>query len=411
MLLLLLLGGAGYVHASDVTLSYDAGGNLSAVTLSVQGLAPTITAPPSDRLGQVGGVVSFGVSASGSPALSYQWKRNGMGIGGATGATMLLENLTAGDFTTYTVVVSNGTTSVESDSAQLLLDSNESGMPDAWQLANFGDLLQPPGGDFDHDGVSNRDEYREGTNPTNSGSRRFALRVSPTGGGAVLVSPVQARYAPGTQVTLTAAADAGVSFLEWTGDAGGSSTVLSITMDQDRTVAANFGVSLAQAVDAPATVWSTSGDGHWHGLFLPTHDGVDAAVAPLLNAGQQSLLEGTIVGQGRVTFFSRLFEYTQFAGAGSGVADILTIELDSRASSRITSTNWQAPTLDWVQGGLYTTAGSHTLGWRHARDPSGDTSSIASVDEVQFTPIVPAAGMEELAYPLAAQMRADLSSG
>ncbi len=384
--------------ATSQMVIFDAGGNLIAITPSAGGAAPTITAPPRDQLGQVGGFASFSVSAGGSPTLAYQWKRNGTGIGGATGATLFLKNLATGDFTSYTVVVSNGISAIESNPAQLLLDSTGSGMSDAWQLAHFGDLLQTPSGDFDHDGVSNRDEYRDGTDPAAASSHYFVLKVSPTSGGTVTVQPAQARYAPGANVTITAVADVNVTLLEWSGDASGNTAALPVVMDQDRTIAALFGVSLVQALDGSNILWATSGNGPWHGLLHSTHDGVDAAVGSALTTGEQSRLDGTMVGRGKVTFWWRLFEFSQaFVPGGT---DSLTMDLDGRTVFKLQVNGWTQPTIDWVQGTLYTTPGTHGLGWLYAKDPAFGTSSVASVDEVNFTPITPAPGMEEISYPL-----------
>lgn len=69
---------------------------------------------------------------------------------------------------TYSVVVSE----------QAFADQDHDGMPDAWEKTYFGSTNQPasgPGGDYDHDGVSNIDEFRAGTDPTNPNS---CLRVT-----------------------------------------------------------------------------------------------------------------------------------------------------------------------------------------------------------------------------------------
>jgi hypothetical protein len=44
-------------------------------------------------------------------------------------------------------------------------DINANGIPDAWELENFGNLDQPGDGDYDGDGVINRVEYQGGSNP------------------------------------------------------------------------------------------------------------------------------------------------------------------------------------------------------------------------------------------------------
>ena len=45
-------------------------------------------------------------------------------------------------------------------------DSDNDGMPDLWELANFGSLDRDGTGDFDGDGVSDLDEYTNGSDPT-----------------------------------------------------------------------------------------------------------------------------------------------------------------------------------------------------------------------------------------------------
>lgn len=57
-------------------------------------------------------------------------------------------------------------------------DKDYDGMPDAWEIAYFGNTNQPASGvsgDYDHDGSFNIDEFLAGTNPTNANSR---LRIT-----------------------------------------------------------------------------------------------------------------------------------------------------------------------------------------------------------------------------------------
>ena len=50
-------------------------------------------------------------------------------------------------------------------SAVVFTDSDNDGLPDAWETAHFGDLSRDGNGDFDHDGMTDRAEYLAGTDP------------------------------------------------------------------------------------------------------------------------------------------------------------------------------------------------------------------------------------------------------
>jgi uncharacterized repeat protein (TIGR03803 family) len=78
-----------------------------------------ITQQPRSQTIATGGVVTFTVTAPG--ATTYQWRRNGTAIAGATAAAYTLTNLTAAANATYSVVVGNGTDNVTSDGAVLLV--------------------------------------------------------------------------------------------------------------------------------------------------------------------------------------------------------------------------------------------------------------------------------------------------
>ena len=75
---------------------------------------PTITAQPVGSTLLVGSSVTFSVTATGTPAPSYQWRRNTVAISGATNALLPFAVVSAADAGLYDVVVSNSGGSVTS---------------------------------------------------------------------------------------------------------------------------------------------------------------------------------------------------------------------------------------------------------------------------------------------------------
>ncbi|MBP7051988.1 MAG: InlB B-repeat-containing protein [Phycisphaerae bacterium] len=67
----------------------------------------------------------------------------------------------------------------------------------------------------------------------------YTLETTATNG-SVTRSPDQASYAHGTSVTLTAVANAGYSFGAWSGDVSGTVASATVTMDDNKSVAATF---------------------------------------------------------------------------------------------------------------------------------------------------------------------------
>lgn len=69
---------------------------------------------------------------------------------------------------------------------------------------------------------------------------QFLLVVEVEGEGRVEEEPEKELYDENDTVTLTASPDEGWEFIEWQGDASGTSSSISITMDADKTVTALF---------------------------------------------------------------------------------------------------------------------------------------------------------------------------
>ncbi|PTY06178.1 hypothetical protein DB347_12055 [Opitutaceae bacterium EW11] len=109
-----------------VVVSNSAGSaTSSAATLTVNAAAtaPTITTQPQSATATAGGSVSFSVAANGTAPLSYQWKKDGTAISGATSATYSIASAASTDAGSYTVVVSNSAGSVTSSAATLTISA------------------------------------------------------------------------------------------------------------------------------------------------------------------------------------------------------------------------------------------------------------------------------------------------
>ncbi|MBI5688643.1 MAG: immunoglobulin domain-containing protein [Verrucomicrobia bacterium] len=85
--------------------------------LVITGLPPVITGQPQAVSAAAGSTVALAVTAAGSPPLSYQWRKAGSDLPGATLANLTLANLQATDIATYDVVVTNPVSSVTSNGA------------------------------------------------------------------------------------------------------------------------------------------------------------------------------------------------------------------------------------------------------------------------------------------------------
>ena len=154
--------------------------NLSSLTSSnafiFVSVKPGVSVPIRTNTVLQGANVFLSVTATGAPPLTYRWLRNGSTLG-----TTIVPFFTATNVQVngrYQVVVTNLAGSSTSPGGGItnvfvLLDLDHDGVADVWELQfgfstnNAADALS----DFDGDGMSNRDEYVAGTNPTNALSR------------------------------------------------------------------------------------------------------------------------------------------------------------------------------------------------------------------------------------------------
>ena len=119
---LALAGSAADAGNYDVQVSNSLGTTTSAVaqvSVAAAASAPVITLQPAARSVIAGGAVSMEASAVGVPAPSYQWRKNGAPLSGATNAVLSLSAAQVADAGAYDVVISNSAGSVTSSTAAL----------------------------------------------------------------------------------------------------------------------------------------------------------------------------------------------------------------------------------------------------------------------------------------------------
>lgn len=86
-----------------------------------------ITGHPASQTVAPGGNVTLGVQATGVGSLSYQWRRNGQAIAGATTASLAIAAATAANAGDYTVIVTDANGPVTSRMARLAVETPRPG--------------------------------------------------------------------------------------------------------------------------------------------------------------------------------------------------------------------------------------------------------------------------------------------
>ena len=85
--------------------------------------APVIVTQPIGGTVRAGTNITLSVGVSGTAPLSYQWFKGGIGLSGATQASLSLSNVQAADAATYSAVVTNMYGTATSEGAVLAVDS------------------------------------------------------------------------------------------------------------------------------------------------------------------------------------------------------------------------------------------------------------------------------------------------
>ncbi len=348
---------AGAASGQNTQFAFDANGNLLAWT-GESIASPKIVAQPQTQVVRPGEFASFSVVAANTRGLAYQWQFNGTNLPGATNDALLLTNVGALAEGLYSVVLANSSGSVTSAPAALFLDADGDGLPDSWELAYFGNLIQNASGDFDGDGVSNEDEFRDSTDPTNSASAKFRLTLS-SNGGMVEVVPAKLSYTNGEPVTLIATAVAPEAFRGWTGDLVSPSNPATFFMNGNKTIFAHFQSTVIH--------WTSTASGSWHNPLnwkpplVPTEgddvilqNSVTITLDEDAHCRNLSLPAGTLTGAGTLTIHGDAI-WTGGTMSGSGrtlIAPGGSLTLNNNLNGALSRTLEVGGVMNWIGSAL-----------------------------------------------------------
>ncbi len=110
---------AGDGGSYDCIATNRCGSSTSASATLTVNSAPVVVASPASTATCLGSSVQFSVSASGSPAPTFAWKRNGAIIPGQVESTLAIASVQAGDAGDYVCIVTNACGSATSGTATL----------------------------------------------------------------------------------------------------------------------------------------------------------------------------------------------------------------------------------------------------------------------------------------------------
>ena len=172
-------------------------------------LAAIFTQHPVGQTAVAGSSVTFSASASGTPPMSFRWRRGGTTLGGTPNANgviigtnfngfiavtpfysfVTLANLKTNDGATFTVVITNIAGPAQNSAVAgglssnavltVLVDTDLDGLPDDFQAMHPGVV---GAGDEDGDGMLNAAEYFAGTDPFDPTSNLKGILTGPNAG-------------------------------------------------------------------------------------------------------------------------------------------------------------------------------------------------------------------------------------
>lgn len=243
--------------------------NRSVQTVVLNYVVPVkITEEPQSKEANESGSTTFSVKAEGDEPLTYQWFKNDTAITGTDNSAYTFSSIKAtDDKSTFKCIVSNSFSKDTSTIAVLTVIVTpvykvtfavDGGTAVAEQSVKNGEKVIIPAANPTKEGFEFNGWYTstafstafDFTTQTITAdviiyakwTKTYNLTIVnyPSAGGTSSKSPNTALYASGTVVTITANANAGYRFKNWSGDYSGTTNPAQITMTKDYTITANF---------------------------------------------------------------------------------------------------------------------------------------------------------------------------
>jgi uncharacterized repeat protein (TIGR01451 family) len=135
----------------------------------------------------------------------------------------------------------------------------------------------------------------------------------------------------------------------------------------------DYGLLIAEALDAGELWWSLGGDKMWGNTNSYTHDGTDSAQTGPIGHNQETWIETSVYGPGTLTFWWLISSQAGY--------DILRFDIDGQQTNSISGT-----TGNWTKITNSVGPGWHTLRWTYSKDGSVNGGlDTAWLDQVSFT--------------------------
>jgi hypothetical protein len=232
----------GYLNAMTTTGSHTV---CNIATSAPAATSPSITTQPVSRTVSAGQTATFSVTASGTATLTYQWKKNGIALSGATSASYTTAATTTSDNgSQFTVVVSNAAGSLTSSSAALTVSA----------AATL--LLQSSSSSLDFGTVNVANSSTRNATLTNVGNSNVTIAqvlvagagFNTTGSSGVILSPGQST----TLISTFAPSTEGLATGKITVSSNASNSPANISLS---------GTGLAAATHSIVLSWASAGSG------------------------------------------------------------------------------------------------------------------------------------------------------